>query len=121
MARIPLGRGGIARGGGCAATGTGLSVGMGCAAWLCASCAAGAAGDCKSRFASGPWDNLNASACRKSFNRGACNITAETCTVQLEEDWSPVRGCSIGGCLQGCAYQLGCSSRTTGVGSGVAE
>ena len=77
---------------------------------LCGSCASGMAGDCKARFASGPWDNLNASACGKSFNRGACNITGSTCMVQMEEDWAPVRGCSLGGCFEGCLFAQGCAS-----------
>jgi hypothetical protein len=68
------------------------------------------AGDCKARFASGPWDNLNASACGKTFNRGACNITGSTCLVQLLEDWAPVRGCSLGGCFEGCSFALGCAA-----------
>jgi hypothetical protein len=63
-----------------------------------------------SRFASGPWDNFNVSACGKTFNHGACNITGNTCSVQTVEDWSPVRGCEIGDCYQGCAFQLGCGS-----------
>jgi hypothetical protein len=75
---------------------------------LCASCASGVGGDCKSRFASGMWNNFNASSCGKSFNRGACNITGSTCSVQTVEDWAPVRGCEIGDCYQGCAWQLGC-------------
>ena len=75
---------------------------------LCASCASGVAGDCKSRFASGMWNNFNASSCGKTFNRGACNITDSTCSVQTVEDWAPVRGCEIGDCYQGCAWQLGC-------------
>jgi hypothetical protein len=77
---------------------------------LCGSCASGVAGDCKARFASGPWDNLNASACGKTFNRGACNITGSTCLVQLLEDWAPVRGCSLGGCFEGCSFALGCAA-----------
>ena len=36
---------------------------------LCGSCTSGAAGDCKSRFASGPWGNFNATACDKTFNQ----------------------------------------------------
>jgi hypothetical protein len=76
---------------------------------LCGSCATGVAGDCRARFASGPWGNLNASACDKSFNRGACNITGSTCVVQTVEDWAPVRGCSLGGCFEGCAFAQGCA------------
>jgi alpha-galactosidase len=77
---------------------------------LCASCASGAPRDCKSRFASGPWDNLNATACDKTFNRGACNISGSTCSVQLVEDWAPVRGCQLGDCYQGCSFQQGCAA-----------
>ena len=77
---------------------------------LCASCASGAPGDCRSRFASGRWGTLNVSSCTKSFNKGACNITDNTCSVQLVEDWSPVRGCVVGDCYQGCAYQHGCGA-----------
>ena len=45
-----------------------------------------------------------------SFNQGACNITDNTCSVQLVEDWSPVRGCAVGDCYEGCAFQHGCGS-----------